>query len=98
MVLFVGFIKSNMVKTFKIGEYAVGGIIKASVKPYRGSIRCKVEFQDYGTRVPVITIAIQLGLSHSMEQIDSFLEAHTSYYYAEQVSQWIQSSYLKQKP
>jgi phosphopantetheine adenylyltransferase len=87
-----------MVKTFKIGEYAVGGIIKASVKPYKGRIHCLIKFQDYDTRETILTMQNQMGLTHSMEQIDSFLEAHTSYYYAEQVSQWIESSYLKQKP
>jgi hypothetical protein len=87
-----------MVKTFKIGEYAVGGIIKASVKPYKGRIYCLIKFQDYYTRETILTMQNQMGLTHSMEQIESFLEAHTSHYYAEQVSQWIESSYIKQKP
>lgn len=87
-----------MVKTFRIGEYAVGGVIKATVKPYKGRIHCTINFQDYNTRENILTMQNQLGLSHSMEQIDSFLEAHTSYYYAQKVSEWIQSSYLKQKP
>jgi len=87
-----------MVKTFKIGEYAVGGIIKATVTPYRGRIYCTINFQDYDTKETILTMQNQMGLSRSMEQIESFLEEHTSYYYAEQVSQWIQSSYIKQKP
>ncbi len=87
-----------MVKTFRIGEYAVGGVIKATVKPYKGRIYCTINFQDYDTRETILTMQNQMGLSQSMEQINSFLEAHTSYYYAQKVSEWIQSSYNKQKP
>lgn len=65
-----------MVKTFKIGEYAVGGVIKATVKPYKGRIHCTINFQDYNTRENILTMQNQLGLSHSMEQVDSFLGAH----------------------
>lgn len=87
-----------MVKTFKIGEYVYGGIVKASVKPYRGRLIGKVELRDYSTNAPLVSTTVQMGLSHSMDVITSFLEGYTTSYHAEQVSQWIQSSYLKQKP
>jgi hypothetical protein len=87
-----------MVKTFKIGEYIYGGIVRASVKPYMGRFIGKVELRDYNTNAPLVSTTVQMGLSHSMEVITSFLEGYTTHYYAEQVSQWIESSYLKQKP
>jgi hypothetical protein len=87
-----------MVKTFKIGEYVYGGIVKASVKPYRGRFIGKVEIRDYSTNARLVSTTVQMGLSHSMEVITSFLEGYTTPYHAEQVSQWIESSYLKQKP
>ena len=72
-----------MQKTFRIGEYALGGIIKVIVD---GNARIKIENRDWDDK--------SLVQSEIFDFVDKFkvqmyLEDVTSSYYAEKVMNWI---------
>jgi len=69
-------------KTWKIGEYCAGGVIRAKS---RGDI-VKLEIRDYFTDELLNDGAF--GRLH-IRQIRDFLENSTTPYYADKVLQWI---------
>ena len=74
-------------KSFKIGEYAVGGIIRVEIK---GKV-ILIKALDYNTKEVVkqgTTTTEQQGVE---SQITEFLEDLTSYYYAEKIMDWIKN-------
>lgn len=73
-----------MTKEFKIGEYAVGGIIKVTITRV-----LKIEALDYNTK--------KLVESHTLDKddnmaIDDCLNELTSSYYADKVLTWIKAN------
>lgn len=66
-----------MVKTWKIGEYAKGGIIRVSTKP-RGVF--SVECIDWNTKE-----VIHWRYVHGYDELLDFLEDLTTSYYADKI-------------
>ena len=66
-----------MVKTWKIGEYAMGGIIRVSTKP-RGVF--SVECIDWDTKE-----VIRWRYVHGYNELLDFLEDLTTSYYADKI-------------
>jgi hypothetical protein len=69
-------------KAFKIGEYAVGGIIQVNI--IGGIIQIKA--LDWNTKQPVASRQLPLTATNTIEE---YLNELTSYYYAEKVMEWI---------
>ena len=72
-------------KTFKIGEYAVGGIISVEIT---GKV-IQVKALDWNTKEVVQKGTIVSTDLNAESQLDTFLNDLTSYYYAEKVMNWI---------
>jgi|APGre2960657373_1045057.scaffolds.fasta_scaffold791043_1 hypothetical protein len=66
-----------MKKTFKIGEYAVGGIIRVSTQP-RGVF--SVECIDWNTKE-----VIGLRYVHGFDELFDSLEYLTTFYFADKI-------------
>ena len=72
-------------KTFKIGEYAVGGIIKVSVN--NGLVT--IQALDWNTKEIVEQEHFKASIQNLGKML-RFLESDlTSYYYADQIMPWI---------
>jgi len=74
-------------KEFKIGEYAVGGIIRVEVK---GKVII-IKALDYNTKEMLRAGSITTDTQGVESQITEYLEELTSYYYAEKIMDWIKS-------
>jgi hypothetical protein len=74
-------------KTFKIGEYAVGGIIKVDVT---GKV-IQVKNLDWNTKEEVKSGSCMTYEPNAKAKLMDYLEDVTSYYYAEKVMKWIES-------
>jgi len=72
----------NRTKAFKIGEWAVGGIIKVDITGQKVNISAL----DWNTKQPVQTDVFPIS---SIGEMDAFLNELTSSYYAEMVLNWI---------
>jgi len=77
-------------KTWKIGEYCAGGVIRAKSC---GEL-IKLEIRDYFTDELLNFSAF--GRIHE-RQIVEFLENFTTFYYAEKVRQWIKEKVWGEK-
>jgi hypothetical protein len=66
-----------MKKTFKIGEYAVGGIIRVSTRP-RGVF--SVECIDWNSKE-----VIGLRYVHGLDELFDALEYWTTFYFADKI-------------
>ena len=75
-----------MTKQFKIGEYAVGGIIKVVILGNYVSI----DALDYNTKQPVPFVREQFNIKERWE-IDEMLNKLTSPYYADKILNYIYS-------
>lgn len=74
-------------KSFKIGEYAVGGIIKVEIT---GKI-IQVKNLDWYTKDVVQSGSCMTYEPNARTKLMHYLEDVTSYYYAEKVVKWIES-------
>ena len=74
-------------KTFKIGEYAIGGIIKATVK----GTTVNVQAIDWNSKKVINNYQITFSPFNTDAQykLDDHLNYLTSYYYAEKVKDWV---------
>ena len=75
-----------MTKQFKIGEYAVGGIIKVVILGNYVSI----DALDYNTKQPIPFVREQFNIKERWE-IDEMLNKLTSPYYADKILNYIYS-------
>jgi hypothetical protein len=75
-----------MTKQFKIGEYAVGGIIKVVIVGNYVSI----DALDYNTKQPIPFVREQFNIKERWE-IDEMLNKLTSSYYADKILNYIYS-------
>jgi hypothetical protein len=73
-------------KQFKIGEYAVGGIIEVQIN---GKI-IQIRALDYNTKEPVQTGSCVATDANAYSKVNEFLNELTSHYYAEKVKEWIE--------
>jgi len=74
-------------KTFKIGEYAVGGIITAEIT---GKV-IVIKALDYNTKKVVNTGSVISNERQAQWKLDSYLNELTSSYYAGKVLDWIKT-------
>lgn len=71
-------------KTFKIGEYAIGGIIHVDIQ----AALITISARDWDTKK---TIRCESYSKTQGGDISDFLQELTSFYYAEKVFDWIKS-------
>lgn len=76
-----------MTKQFKIGEYAVGGIIKVDIQ----GDNVWIDALDYNTKRPIPFVREQFKLRERWE-IDEMLNKLTSSYYADKILTYIYSN------
>ena len=74
-------------KQFKIGEYAIGGIIAVEIT---GKI-IQVKALDYNSKKEVRTGSVIADERQAQWKLDNFLNELTSSYYAEKVLDWIKT-------
>lgn len=80
-----------MRKQFKIGEYAIGGII--SVESYEDII--KVEALDWVTKQPIMSDRFHTEISGCLNQIEDFLFQLTTSYHTDKIMQFIKTKIWK---
>lgn len=80
-----------MRKQFKIGEYAIGGIIAIESK---GDI-IKVDALDYVSKQPVLSDVFHIERSGYLHQIENFLFQLTTSYYTDKIMEFIKSKMIK---
>jgi hypothetical protein len=74
-------------KQFKIGEYAVGGIISVDIT---GKV-IQVKALDYFTK-EVVSSGTGISTDEGCRsKLDEYLNDLTSFYYAEKILEWIES-------
>lgn len=84
-------------KTFKIGEWAKGGIIIAEVNQAKGLIR--IECLDYFSKELYFSLEVDEKGSRAFRELDDELHDWTSHYWAEKVMDWIESkSHIERFP
>jgi len=69
-----------MIKTFKIGESAVGGIIKVSQNQNRQQNVCSVEVIDWNSKK-----VLQWRYVYGFEEMYDFLSDITTHYWADKI-------------
>lgn len=80
-----------MTKQFKIGEYAVGGIIKVSKIKIKDEHFCDhvmIEALDYNTKKVVVSLRF---FDWGHEAMSNFLNEITSSYYADKILDFIKN-------
>ncbi len=77
-----------MKKTFKIGEYVIGGIIE--VVSNKETIT--INFRDYFSKDIVVTNTFAIGNSNVTRQMQFFLEDNGTAYYADKVMDYIKDN------
>lgn len=77
-----------MKKTFKIGEYAVGGIVEAIIQP-EGLLR--INFKDWNTNELVTNYVAPFDNKDIYRSINDFLNNNTSIYYSDNILDWIKT-------
>jgi len=75
-------------KTFKIGEYAIGGIIQVQLK---GKVII-IKVIDYFTKKEISTASLFRFDNNAQRKIDDYLNELTSSYYADKILNWIKSN------
>jgi predicted 3-demethylubiquinone-9 3-methyltransferase (glyoxalase superfamily) len=74
-------------KSFKIGESAIGGIIRVDIT---GKI-IQVKALDYDTKKTVSSGTAMSTDTDIERKLDDYLNELTSYYHAEKIMEWIKS-------
>ena len=77
----------NMKKTFKIGEYCIGGILAIEITDSQITVKCK----DYNTKKVVRETNFNRDIANLRRHIDNELHELTSSYYADNAMKWIES-------
>jgi hypothetical protein len=74
-------------KSFKIGERAVGGIIKVDIN---GKV-ILVKALDYYSKKEVMSGSVLSTENNAKFKLDNYLNELTSSYYADKILKWIES-------
>lgn len=77
-------------KQFKIGEYAVGGIIKVTIK---GKL-VQIEALDYFSKKQVSSGTCMSTDYDAFWKVKEYLNELTSSYYASKIMEWIESKII----
>lgn len=81
-------------KTFKIGEYAIGGIIRVEIK---GKV-ILVKALDYYSKNEVMSGSVLSDEYDAKRKLSNFLHELTSSYYANKIMEWIENKVEIRKP
>ena len=81
-------------KQFKIGEYAIGGIIDVTIKDNEITIACL----DYNTKNKIVGETFDANGVDSDFAISETLHEYTSSYYAEKVFDYIKQHVMFKQP
>ena len=84
-----------MTKTFKIGEYAVGGIIRAQVKVRRGRLMIFLSCIGWYSKEVITSSEVQANMIHTNQVIEEYLNQMTTPYWADKVKQWVDQAIEK---
>lgn len=76
-----------MKKTFKIGEYVIGGIIQ--VETQKETIT--INFKDYVSKELILTETFPIN-NDIIRNIQFFIEENGTCYYADKVTEWIKNN------
>ena len=79
--------KMKATKTFKIGEYAIGGIIKVDIS---GQVLA-IKALDWNSKKEVLNGSFTADESDARLNVFNFLNELTSSYYSDKIIQWIES-------
>ena len=82
-----------MKKTFKIGEYVVGGIIEVEA----GNNDITISFKDYFTKELVINKTFKIN-NDCIKDIQFYIEENGTCYYADKVTQYIKDNVTLPEP
>ena len=74
-------------KQFKIGEYVVGGIIRANVSEQQ----VEIKFQDYFTKEDVVSETFNPKGDNAYREMMNFMEDNGTHFYADKVMKFIES-------
>lgn len=74
-------------KTFKIGEYVIGGIIKVNL----AKDILIVQFVDYYSKDVIYEEKVNVNADNAHRTIRNFLEVNGTPYYADKVMKWIET-------
>ena len=74
-------------KQFKIGEYAVGGIIKVDIN---GKL-LQIKALDYNSKKEVSSGSVMVDETDAYWKVTNYLHELTSSYYADKIMQFIKS-------
>lgn len=77
----------NATKSFRIGEYALGGIIQVQIT---GKL-IMINALDWNTKKVITSGSAMLNEYDSLRKIDNYLNDLTSSYYADKILNWIKS-------
>ena len=75
-------------KTFKIGEYAVGGIIQV----WTTSQSVTIDALDWNSKQKIMGREFQVRAMNVSNEIDNYLNELTSSYYADKVTDFIKEN------
>jgi len=86
-------------KTFKIGEYAIGGVITVEITSKEVTVICKEwdfsagsnKNSDQSNAKELSRKTFKVGDENSMWNIDFYINELTTSYYTEQIMDWIKS-------
>jgi hypothetical protein len=82
-----------MKKTFRIGEYVVGGIIQVEIKKEI----ITVNFKDYYTKEIILTKDFRIT-NETIRDIQTFIEENGTVYYADKVTDYIKDNITIPEP
>lgn len=74
-------------KSFKIGEYAIGGIIRVEIT---GKV-IQIKALDWNTKDVIDSGSCISNEPGAYRKVDDYLNVLTTYYYAEKIREWIET-------
>ena len=78
--------KVKATKSFRIGEFVVGGIIKLDIN----GDNLTIQFLDYFTKEMLLVEEININQEDAHRTARNFIEVNGTSYYADQVMKWIE--------
>ena len=77
-------------KSFKIGECAIGGIIKVDINGWSGDI-IQIKALDWNTKKVVKELVVLSTEPQYSQRVEDFLNDLTTCYYAGKIMEWMKS-------
>lgn len=83
-----------MKKTFKIGEYVVGGIIEV----ISNKEKITINFKDYFSKELILSKIFNIDNNNVLNNIDTFISENGTSYYADKITQYIKDNIKLPEP